>query len=203
MQTDAARVHHGCGERQPHSISQFNTSQHNKGINFYNSWFSTQCTLPLLLSCSLSCSLSLSAPFSFPLLVNIEEVYIRNKIHLFLGILWSAFEMWYSTNNDGELLHECIKWDGGPRCAEKKMGLSWRRIHFDLTSRVERGYKQPWCVAAPCLDAYRQHAVCKIHTFVLCNNTSVDLIQSKCNKRCPCLASNVCVCACVNIYAMG
>lgn len=44
-------------------------------------------------------------------LVNIEEVYIRNKIHLFLGILQSAYEMWYSTNNDVELLHECIKWD--------------------------------------------------------------------------------------------
>ena len=99
------------------SISQLNTSQQNKGIHFYNSWFSTQCIH------------SLSPP------VNIEEVYIRNKIHLFLGILWSAFEMWYSTNNKGGPLHECIKWDGGLRCVKKNMGLMLE-LWFDLQSGV-------------------------------------------------------------------
>ncbi len=45
--------------------------------------------------------------------------------------------------------------------------------------------------------------LCKIPTFVLCNNTNIDLYWSKCNMKCPCPASNVCECACVNIYVYG
>lgn len=60
-------------------------------------------------------------PFLFPPLVNIDEVYIRNKINLFLGILQSAFEMWYSPYNDVELLHDCIKWDKYRDVLKKEM----------------------------------------------------------------------------------